>query len=132
MPRGHPLAGAGEVGLTALAGERWIDNDSARGWCRRNLLDACRAAGFDPPFHVEAHDYPTAIAFVDAGVGVTVLPRLGARNLPAGVVAAAVTGPPPHRSIYALVRTSVEDTPPVRAALDVLAGCARQDAERPA
>jgi DNA-binding transcriptional LysR family regulator len=129
MPRSHPFAGAAVVALRQLAGERWIDNDYARGWCRRNLLEACRAAGFDPPFHVEAHDYPTAIAFVDAGMGVTVLPRLGARNLPAGVVAAALTDPTPHRSIYALVTTSVENTPPVRAALDVLHQCAGQDAE---
>jgi DNA-binding transcriptional LysR family regulator len=49
-----------------------------------NLVEACHAAGFTPPFHVEAHDYPTAIAFVDAGIGITVLPGLAARNLPAG------------------------------------------------
>ena len=67
-----------ELDLAELAGERWVDNDFARGWCRRNLIEACHAAGFSPPFHVEAHDYPTAIAFVAAGIGVTVLPRLGA------------------------------------------------------
>jgi DNA-binding transcriptional LysR family regulator len=127
MPRSHPLAGAAAVELTQLANDRWVDNDYARGWCRRNLLEACRAAGFDPPFHVEAHDYLTAIAFVDAGMGVTVLPRLGARNLPAGVVTAALTDPTPHRAIYAVATTSVENTPPARAALDVLHECARQD-----
>jgi len=129
MPSDHPLAGTAVVELTQLAADRWIDNDSTHGWCRRNLLEAFRAAGFEPPFHVEAHDYPTAIAFVHAGMGVTVLPRLGARNLPAGVVAAALTEPTLRRSIYALLATSVEHTPPVRAALDLLGKCARQDAE---
>ena len=107
-------------GCAELAGERWVDNDFARGRCRRNLIEACRAAGFSPPFHVEAHDYPTAIAFVDAGIGLTVLPRLGAANLPAGVVAVPVTGPTPLRSIYALVQTSVEATPPVRRVVQIL------------
>jgi DNA-binding transcriptional LysR family regulator len=87
-----------------------------------NLVEACHAAGFTPPFHVEAHDYPTAIAFVDAGIGITVLPGLAARNLPAGVVTVPVVGPTPRRSIYALVQTSIEDTPPARAVLKSLAG----------
>jgi DNA-binding transcriptional LysR family regulator len=131
MPKSHPLAGSAVVELTQIANDRWIDNDAALGWCRRNLLEACRAAGFEPSFHVEVHDYPTAIAFVDVGLGVTVLPRLGARNLPAGVVAAALTGPTPRRSIYALVATSVENIPPVRAALDILHECASRDTHPP-
>jgi DNA-binding transcriptional LysR family regulator len=125
LPKDHPLAGGGSVELTQLAGERWVDNDIARGWCRRNLLQACRAAGFNPPFHVEAHDYATAIAFVDAGIGLTVLPRLAAGNHPAGVVAVPVTGPTPQRSIYALVQAAIEGTGPARTALRQLARCAR-------
>lgn len=125
LPKDHPLAGDGSVELTQLAGERWVDNDIARGWCRRNLLQACRAAGFNPQFHVEAHDYATAIAFVDAGIGLTVLPRLAARSLPAGLVAVPVTGPSPQRSIYALVQTAIENTGPARAAVRLLAQCAR-------
>jgi DNA-binding transcriptional LysR family regulator len=116
----HTLADRGEIELASLAGERWIDNDFARGWCRRNLVQACHAAGFSPPFHVEAHDYPTAIAFVAAGIGITVLPRLGARTLPAGVVAVPVTSPVPLRSIFAAVKDSVEHTPAAAAVLRVL------------
>jgi DNA-binding transcriptional LysR family regulator len=120
VPDAHPLAGASEVELAKLAGESWIDNDFAHGWCRRNLLEACQAAGFTPPFRVEAHDYPTAIAFVEAGIGVTVLPRLGAKNLPPGVVAVAVTSPTPQRSIYALTQTSVQGSPPAACVLERL------------
>ncbi|WP_433718040.1 LysR family transcriptional regulator [Actinoplanes sp. CA-051413] len=125
VPPGHPLAGAGAVELARLAGERWIDNDFARGWCRENLIDACRSAGFNPPFRVEAHDYPTALAFVAAGIGVTVLPRLGAANLPAGLVAVPVTAPAVRRSIHAVVQTSVESTPPAQCVLEELRRCAR-------
>jgi DNA-binding transcriptional LysR family regulator len=125
MPPGHPLAGADAVELARLAGERWIDNDFARGWCRENLILACRAAGFSPPFRVEAHDYPTALAFVEAGVGITVLPRLGAATLPGGLVAVPVTAPVVQRSIYAVVQTSIEATPPAQCVLEELRRCAR-------
>ncbi|MEU8228332.1 LysR family transcriptional regulator [Actinoplanes sp. NPDC048967] len=129
VPPGHPLAAAGAVELSRLAGERWIDNDFARGWCRENLVDACRSAGFTPPFRVEAHDYPTALAFVAAGIGVTVLPRLGAANLPAGLVAVPVTAPAVRRSIHAVVQTSVESTPPAQCVLEELRRCARSAAD---
>lgn len=122
----HPLAGRDEIELAELVGDRWIDNDFARGWCRRNLLEACRAAGFSPAFAVEAHDYPTALAFVAAGIGITVLPALGSARPATGTVAVPVVRPVPVRSIYALVQDAVADTPPVLAALAALrdvAGC---------
>ncbi|HEY7225408.1 MAG TPA: LysR family transcriptional regulator [Micromonosporaceae bacterium] len=125
LPRHHPLADCQEIELAKLAADDWVDNDSARGWCRNNLVEACHAAGFSPPFRVEAHDYPTAIAFVDAGIGITVLPGLAARNLPDGVVSVRVTGPTPQRSIYALVQNGVESTPPARSVLATLHDCAR-------
>jgi len=130
VPPEHPLAGADAVELARLAGERWIDNDFARGWCRENLIDACRAAGFSPPFRIEAHDYPTALAFVEAGIGITVLPRLGAATLPGGLVAVPVTAPAVRRSIYAVVQTSVEETPPAQCVLEELRRCARSVPER--
>jgi DNA-binding transcriptional LysR family regulator len=126
LPAGHELAARAEIELAELAGERWVDNDFARGWCRRNLLEACTAAGFSPSFHVEAHDYPTAIAMVGARVGITVLPFLGAAHLPPGTVAVPVVRPTPVRSIYAVVRDAAAATPPARTALgalrDIVAG----------
>ncbi|PFG44173.1 DNA-binding transcriptional LysR family regulator [Isoptericola jiangsuensis] len=117
LPTDHPHAGRAEIELAELRTERWIDNDFARGWCRRNLLEACHAAGFRPTFHVEAHDYPTAVAFVRAGIGITVLPRLGAAQLPPGVVAVPVVRPTPVRALYALVRDGLTASPPARTAV---------------
>ncbi|MEL7976799.1 LysR family transcriptional regulator [Isoptericola sp. F-RaC21] len=128
VPHDHSLAGRDEIELAELAGDRWIDNDFSRGWCRRNLLEACRAAGFSPAFAVEAHDYPTALAFVGAGIGITVLPTLGAAHLPPGTVAVPAVRPTPVRSIHAVVRDAVADTPPVRAALGALRDVARSRA----
>ncbi|TCK24461.1 LysR substrate-binding domain-containing protein [Pseudonocardia endophytica] len=121
----HPLAVRDEVELAELAGERWVDNDAYDGWCRRNLIEACSAAGFSPPFHVEAHDYPTALSFVAAGIGLTVLPELGAIQLPAGLRAVPIVRPTPVRTILAVVRDAVAVSPPVLAALDALRAVAR-------
>ncbi len=120
LPETHALAGEAEVELSLLGAEQWVDNDFARGWCRRVLLEACACAGFSPPFHVEAHDYRSAIAFVAAGVGITVLPKLGAADLPAGVVALPLVRPTPVRSIYVVVRDAVGRTPPVALAVNLL------------
>jgi hypothetical protein len=77
LPGDHRLAGRDAIPLRELADEPWVDNDFSRGPCRQAVLDACSSVGFSPGFHVETHDYPTAISFVAAGVGITVLPRLG-------------------------------------------------------
>lgn len=122
VPRTHRLAGTAEVELAELAGEQWVDNDAARGACRAVLLEACTAAGFSPTFHVEAADYPTAIAFVAAGIGLTVLPALGARGLPPELCTVRVVRPVPVRTIMAVVRDAAARTPPVIAALETLEG----------
>ncbi|TCP43443.1 DNA-binding transcriptional LysR family regulator [Tamaricihabitans halophyticus] len=126
LPAGHRLAGKEEVDLVELAEERWVDNDVARGWCRRNLLEACKAAGFSPTFHVEAHDYPTALAFVEAGIGLTVLPTLGTAQLPDGVTWVRVARPTPMRSIYAVVQNAAAQIPAARVALTALREAADQ------
>jgi DNA-binding transcriptional LysR family regulator len=131
LPVGHPLCTRKAIELAELTAERWVDNDVTHGWCRRNLIEACQAAGFSPPFHVETHDYPTAIAFVEAGIGITVMPRLGAVNLPPRVATVPLSGPTPKRSIYALVNISIERTPAVRAALNAFAARAESpDSQR--
>ena len=80
FPADHPLAGEPPGGAgPSSARERWVDNDFNRGFCRQVILDACTEAGFTPDFRIETHDYPTAISFVAAGVGVTVLPSPGRR-----------------------------------------------------
>ncbi|WP_433532813.1 LysR family transcriptional regulator [Micromonospora sp. CA-263727] len=120
LPAGHRFAEQDEVDLVDLADERWVDNDFARGWCRANLIEACTAAGFSPAFGVEAHDYPTALAFVEAGIGLTVLPALGAAKLPDGVTRVRLVRPTPVRSIYLVVHDAVEHTPAVQTAVAAL------------
>lgn len=120
LPENHPLAARDEVELSALRNERWVDNDVSRGPCRQAILDACSVAGFSPGFHIETHDYPTAISFVAAGVGVTVLPELGTGNLPPTVVARPLRNPTPTRTISVRTRDAVRDNPAVHRIMELL------------
>lgn len=120
LPESHSLAGREQVEVAALRNERWVDNDVSRGPCRQSILDACSVVGFSPGFHIETHDYPTAISFVAAGVGITVLPRLGVGTLPPGLVARPLINPTPMRTISVRTREAVRDNPAVRRIIDLL------------
>ena len=98
VPRGHHLAEAGSVALADLRGETWVSNDFPRSHGHRLVVAACSAAGFRPRFSVQAQDHYTAIGFVGAGIGVSVLPGLAARSLPATVVRLALEAAGPGAS----------------------------------
>ena len=104
LPADHPLAGEEEVGLAQLASDTWIRNDLPNTACSRILAGACEAAGFRPRFAVQAQDHYTALAFVKAGVGLTVVPQLAAHVLPKNVVVRPLAAPRPVRRIAAVVR----------------------------
>lgn len=121
VPAWHALADRGQVPLAELADEAWVDNDFARGACRQVVLEACASVGFSPGFHVETHDYATAISFVAAGVGITLVPRLGmGTSLPSGVVAVPVVDPTPTRRISVRTRSSLRDNPAAGRVVELL------------
>ena len=120
VPTGHRLADRATVPMRDLVDEAWVDNDFNRGTCRQVLLDACTEAGLTPDFRIETHDYPTAISFVAAGIGVTALPLLGAAALPPGVVAIPLVEPTPVRHVHVAVKAAVEHHPAARRAVELL------------
>lgn len=116
VPRGHAIAEEAAVPLAALRGETWVSNDFPRSVGHRLLVAACAAAGFRPRFTVQAQDHYTAIGFVAAGIGVSVMPGLAARSLPANVARVDIEPPAPVRHLAALVRDSgTADHPAERA-----------------
>jgi DNA-binding transcriptional LysR family regulator len=115
-----PLAGRAEVPLAELADRPWVDNDLSHGACRQVLLAACAEAGFSPRFAVETHDYQTAIPFVATGIGITVIPALGLRNLPEGLATVPVVAPTPVRHIHVAVKKSIADHPAAVRTIEVL------------
>ncbi|HEY8718773.1 LysR family transcriptional regulator [Pengzhenrongella sp.] len=119
VPEAHPLAGRSRVPLRDLASEQWVDNDFNRGLCRQVVLDAAAGAGFVPDFRIETPDDASALSFVAAGVGITVLPLLGTQHLPRGVVAVPIVDPTPVRGVYLAVKAAVERHPASVRALEL-------------
>ncbi|HET9140247.1 LysR family transcriptional regulator [Actinophytocola sp.] len=124
LPRGHRLQRKRVIDLADLAEEPWVGNEWPIGPCVRLVLDGCAAAGFTPSFVVESEDYATAQGFVAAGLGVSLIPRLGLGSPHPGVVVRRVTRPEPVRVIQAAVRASALDTPAMTCLLTALRSAA--------
>ncbi|QIM22564.1 LysR family transcriptional regulator [Phycicoccus sp. HDW14] len=120
LPRDHPLAGADEIALADLRGETWVSNDYPSAVGHRLLVAACAAVGLRPRFTVQAQDHHTAIGFVAAGVGISVMPGLAARGLPANVVRVDIAPPAPVRHLSAVVRQLGASTAPTERAVQLL------------
>ncbi|WP_036494677.1 LysR family transcriptional regulator [Nocardia sp. BMG111209] len=126
LHRDDPMAAEPHVRLADLADRPWIDNEHTDGPCRRVLLDACARAGITPAFQVQAPDYPTAIALVATGIGITVMPRLAAVDLPPQVLARPLIDPTPVRRIALAIREDRTAHPAARRAVDLFTTVAQQ------
>lgn len=84
--------------------------------CGRAVILACRRAGFEPNVAHEVPDYPTTLRLIAAGVGVSLVPDLGLRQVPDDVV---VMDPvvPVHRTIDVVFRSSSAERPAMRAVI---------------
>lgn len=58
--------------------------------CHIMTVRACEASGFTPRIRHYADDFATVLALVAAGQGVSLIPQLGATNLPSGVTLTAL------------------------------------------
>ncbi|QYC43149.1 HTH-type transcriptional regulator GltC [Nonomuraea coxensis DSM 45129] len=99
LPAGHRLAAEDAVDLRDLAGETWIEA-APRGQPTL-LLAACAAAGFAPRGGLRVAEWTGKFGFVAAGLGVTLVPELAARAVPAGLVLRPLRGQAPVRRVYA-------------------------------
>lgn len=125
VPRDHPLADRDEIGLADLVDEAWIRDDRVESMCTQIINRAAAAAGVTPNYVARSDDHHTAMAFVAAGVGVCVLPRLAALTAPTGTAVLDVREPAPRRRIVALLRDSSETNPAAQRAIDLLLEAAR-------
>jgi DNA-binding transcriptional LysR family regulator len=121
-PRGHELLAEWDhqVPMGALAGQPLIDNDYHGNSCSLMIRNAGRDAGFTPRYVARTEDHHTALAFVAAGVGVTLVPSLAAPESMAGVDSRELVNPSPRRRIVVHVRDAAADAPPVVRALELL------------
>jgi DNA-binding transcriptional LysR family regulator len=124
LPADHPLAGRLRIRLADLSDEAWIGTASAPGYCERQIVDACVAAGFTPRFAVEADEYPATQGYAAAGLGVALVPLLALGAVAGGVVVRRVDGTEPVRRVSVVTRPALLGTPGVPAMLDAFGSAA--------
>ena len=127
VPETHRLAHETSVTLRDLADEPWIMDRPGRPY-HQLLQTVCAAAGFSPAAAHFATEWDTGAAFVAAGLGVALIPRLA--HLPGGypVLRVALKGDPtPSRHLLTSVRRGSAEHPAIALALDALDEAAQSD-----
>lgn len=112
----HPLAGRGPVAIGELADERWVSFPRG-GPGYRWIRDATAAAGFEARIEAVVESYAELLAFVEAGLGVTLMPGpVLADRVAAGTVAAIPIAEPAPRADFGWVAEAGDDRPALDAA----------------
>lgn len=108
LPGAHPMASSrGRLKLADLAEDAWI-------WLERevspdyhdDMSAACRASGFSPRAAHMARSIASQIALVQCGVGVTIIPRAMAADLPSTVVARDLHNRPDAVTLAVTIRST--------------------------
>ncbi|MEW2032906.1 LysR family transcriptional regulator [Streptomyces roseifaciens] len=118
VPEGHPLAGREVLDRTDLPHHRWICQPPGA-VCHDWLVRTLRATGHEPDLAYQVAENHTHLALVAAGLGITLMPRLGRGPLPAGVRAVPLE-PVPVRRLFALWRTGAARRPAITEAVRAL------------
>lgn len=111
--RSHALAGRPDVEPAELVDERWISTP-AGAICNEALLRIFADLGRVPDIRVYDPDFATHIAFVEQGVAVALVPRLGRPALPPEVVAIPVVNPVQARQVGLVHRRTMTASPGIR------------------
>jgi DNA-binding transcriptional LysR family regulator len=126
LPSDHRLASRETVTLEELATEPWITE--APGSTYHALFTAAfTAVGVTPRIAHEAVEWETQIAFVGAGLGVGLLPRLAPLGSAENVTRLRITGQgKPARRIVAAVRKGSLGSPLIKESLGILQARAKR------
>ena len=120
LPPGHP-ADAEAVALAALAEARWVATPPGTA-CRAIVDRACGEAGFEPQVPYHANEFGVLAAYVEAGLGVAMIPEIALDAFGPGVVVPPVADVPVRRRIYAAARRGGLARPALAAMVDALRG----------
>jgi len=118
VPRDHPLAGRPRLRWVDLAHETWAvtpDDDPYRRW-----LETTTGLGHGAGIAYEAAEFASLLAFVQEGLAIAAVPRLGRGELPPDTVAVPLAEPGAFREIAAVVRATRRESVNVRAVLDAM------------
>ncbi|AXK31926.1 LysR family transcriptional regulator [Streptomyces armeniacus] len=124
-PNAEAPPDGGAVALAGLAEQPWIAprSDTA---LRTVIERACQSAGFEPRLDYTSDDYTVIMSLVQAGLGVSVLPRLVAEPLASDVRLREVAGLRPTRTVSAAVRAGSAAEPRIAALTDALTAAAER------
>src|SRR5919106_1762632 len=103
LPKSHPLAARDRVPMTELAEEAWLCGTRPSS-CSQAVVEACRAAGFDPQITFESDEYAVLQGYVAAGLGYTLLPDLALPTLRADLVVRPTKPDAPQRRVWGATR----------------------------
>ena len=119
LPANHRLAERSRVKLADLADEDWINSCPGTS-CDQVVLNACRAAGFDPRVVIQSDENDQMQACVAGGLGVALWPQLGLAHVRPGVVVKPVSGPQVERRVHAATLAGAYRAPATEAMLAIL------------
>jgi len=119
LPLGHPLADGPDLRLGDLGEESWMFTTTATCPDSELFHGACRSAGIEPEVAFQYDDYAALLGFVAAGVGLSVIPDMVARDVRPGVVVRALTPPIPPRPVAVALPAGYR-SPAVAAMLEIL------------
>ncbi|UQX00138.1 LysR family transcriptional regulator [Streptomyces sp. RerS4] len=122
VPADHPLADRTQISLAEFADDDWISWNEGQ-FCHEWLVFTLRGTGIEPRIAHIAEEHHTQLAFVEAGLGVCVTPRLGRGPVPAGVRLLPVCDTV-RRHVYVVWRADAGRRPSIRAAVEALRGAA--------
>ena len=108
VPSGHALARQKSVPLAQCAQEPFV---FYKGRAGDTAFAACRMAGFEPRVGCESSELATIRSLVDVGLGLAIVPKLAARELPQGVVALTLREPRLERKLGLIYRCGHEWSP---------------------
>jgi DNA-binding transcriptional LysR family regulator len=117
--RGHSLAERRFVTPRDLADEDLIATPEPS-ICRQWLNRMFDGTGRLPRIAHVSLEFDNHLALARAGLGITLVPRLGRAPLGGDLVAVPVTDPVPTREILAVHRASMSDSPAIKALLAAL------------
>jgi len=127
--KSHALARQKAVLLRQLSAESFI---FYKGRARDTALESCRKAGFEPRIVCESGELGTVRALVAAGLGLAIVPRLAAGNLPTTIRTVAIREPKMQRQIAAVWQKGSVLSPAAATLLDLTADVLSQGDTLPA
>jgi len=125
LPRDHPLAKRKSIALGDLAGERWIVPQPGIG-CQEGIFGACRLHGFEPEQRIETDENEQLQAFIAAGLGVALFPRLALAAPRPGVVVVPTAGGGLKRRVFAATLRGAYLSPATEAMTEILRDAAAE------